>query len=140
MGTSYDGYRLEIASKKRHVCCICGKHFGTTWLLNRHFRIHSGEKPYKCPYCEKAFTQKNHIKGHVQHIHAAQAGLPPFNNATGTGKATAAAAAAAVVASAHGARPSHPTQRALKSEPVAASAGASVFPERTSDLAITQFH
>ena len=40
-----------------NVCCYCDKSFNTPSNLKRHERIHTGDKPYQCSHCDKAFTQ-----------------------------------------------------------------------------------
>lgn len=42
--------------------------FVTKDKLIRHTRIHTGEKPFKCTYCEKAYNQSNELKKHL-HSH-----------------------------------------------------------------------
>ncbi|KFQ34508.1 Zinc finger protein 256, partial [Mesitornis unicolor] len=37
-------------------CKVCGKMFKKKIFLIRHQRIHSGERPYKCGECGKAFS------------------------------------------------------------------------------------
>ncbi|XP_067636677.1 zinc finger protein 699-like isoform X2 [Eurosta solidaginis] len=49
----------------QYPCDICGKHFKTTWDLNRHERSHSGEKPHKCDFCGKRFTQATSLREHM---------------------------------------------------------------------------
>eukprot|EP01032_Pedospumella_encystans_P014930 gene14930-17124_t len=44
----------------------CLKDFSTRWSLNRHSRVHSGVKPYKCAYCTKDFAQNCSLKRHEQ--------------------------------------------------------------------------
>ncbi|ELU06730.1 hypothetical protein CAPTEDRAFT_130857, partial [Capitella teleta] len=48
----------------------CTKAFMTPSLLKRHYTAHTGEKPFKCPFCPHATTQKCHLKLHVRSLHA----------------------------------------------------------------------
>ena len=34
--------------------------------LSRHNRVHTGEKPYKCQYCERAYAQSNDLVKHLR--------------------------------------------------------------------------
>ncbi|XP_067635462.1 uncharacterized protein [Eurosta solidaginis] len=50
----------------QYPCDVCGKHFKTTWELNRHKLFHSGEKPHKCDFCEKRFVQAAALSQHMR--------------------------------------------------------------------------
>ena len=51
---------------KRFVCETCHKCFATKSDLRTHIRTHTGETPYKCEYCDRAFKQRGHRKLHIQ--------------------------------------------------------------------------
>lgn len=51
--------------KNRFVCEICSKGFSFPSVLNRHMRIHTGERPFQCPHCGRSFSQKEHMKSHA---------------------------------------------------------------------------
>lgn len=49
-----------------YECDKCKKKFVHKGKLRRHYRSHSGEKPFKCDLCEKTFTQRINLKTHYK--------------------------------------------------------------------------
>ena len=50
-------------------CNVCDKTFKSPHNLRRHWRTHTGERPYKCPTCGSAFSQDTHLKKHCVNVH-----------------------------------------------------------------------
>ncbi|XP_062432546.1 zinc finger protein 770 [Rhea pennata] len=59
-----DHLRNTRRRKKTHACESCNKTFPSRSKLQRHFLIHTGQKPFKCSSCGKSFRQSTHLKIH----------------------------------------------------------------------------
>lgn len=54
---------------RRCLCSYCGKSFTAKPNRERHVRVHTGVKPYKCQVCGQAFHRGDDLKYHVTTKH-----------------------------------------------------------------------
>ena len=47
-------------------CEICGKELADPSSLYRHRKIHNGEKPHQCNYCDRRFIQRYNMVQHMK--------------------------------------------------------------------------
>jgi uncharacterized Zn-finger protein len=65
--------RLDWRGAAREtVCPVCGMRMWNSYSLARHMRIHTGDKPYQCPFCDFKCTQNSSLKRHITKKHEPQ--------------------------------------------------------------------
>ena len=47
-------------------CSYCGKKFSAPCQLQRHIRVHTGEKPFSCDRCPRKFSLKGNLNMHMR--------------------------------------------------------------------------
>merc|ERR1719312_86837 len=61
--------KAKLFRPKNYVCSECGMGFVSSKDLNRHRVVHTGEKPFECPYCDQKFTAPSSRATHIRTIH-----------------------------------------------------------------------
>lgn len=56
----------KINEGRPYPCHLCKRAFARKHDLQRHIRVHTGDKPYVCPCCKKAFARTDALKRHLR--------------------------------------------------------------------------
>ena len=76
---------------KSHICSVCGHGSYQKKDLVKHMRIHTGEKPYACPFCNYRSTQSSNMRTHVRRVHVKAACSSTVTDALNTSAISIAA-------------------------------------------------
>lgn len=64
-GKTAGGQENSEELRKKLRCQYCNKLFNKNFDLQQHVRCHTGEKPFQCIVCGRAFAQKSNVKKHM---------------------------------------------------------------------------
>jgi len=56
----------EEKRKENFTIVLLGKGFKHRRSLNRHLKLHTGERKFKCTLCESTFARSDHLKAHIR--------------------------------------------------------------------------
>ncbi|KAI8343696.1 hypothetical protein BC941DRAFT_412060 [Chlamydoabsidia padenii] len=62
----HDSPHSSPSDIRPYQCQICERSFARKHDLQRHIRVHTGDKPYACLCCKKAFARTDALKRHLR--------------------------------------------------------------------------
>nr|XP_026689824.1 sal-like protein 3 isoform X2 [Ciona intestinalis] len=65
---------------EKNECHICHRVLSCQSALKLHYRTHTGERPYKCDLCSRAFTTRGNLRTHYSSVHRQQLRSSPPTN------------------------------------------------------------
>jgi uncharacterized Zn-finger protein len=72
-GAPFENFQLYethcLTEHNRSPCMFCVKTFAQKANRDRHVCLHTGDKPYACPYCEERFSRGDKLKLHKTRVH-----------------------------------------------------------------------
>eukprot|EP00088_Acartia_fossae_P016009 TRINITY_DN1890_c0_g1_i4.p1 TRINITY_DN1890_c0_g1~~TRINITY_DN1890_c0_g1_i4.p1 ORF type:complete len:520 (-),score=105.29 TRINITY_DN1890_c0_g1_i4:467-2026(-) len=67
--------------EKPYTCEVCNKAFARKEYLSSHMLVHNKVKPYQCPLCSKAFARKSYVTEHMKvHTESSEITITPVIN------------------------------------------------------------
>ena len=58
-----------LVNHSGHGCTICSRKFDSRYKLQRHTLTHTGERPFRCSYCNCSFSQNGNLNRHIKTLH-----------------------------------------------------------------------
>ncbi|KAE9413491.1 hypothetical protein Angca_006914, partial [Angiostrongylus cantonensis] len=65
-------HKRSHSGERPYKCSYCTRTFTDSSVLCNHLRRHTGEKPFKCTHCDRPFASHGALDGHIRLKHVAQ--------------------------------------------------------------------